>query len=81
MVCVSIDNFIDSGLQRLCSGHGVTWKTINNIGISEFCRELNTDWCPAEPDNVKVSYTYFDSQNVHLKNSKVTSIEDCARKL
>ena len=61
--------------------------TINNIGISDFCRELNIpDWCPAEPDNVKVSYTYFDSENVYLKNIEGTvfnasDIEDCARKV
>lgn len=59
--------------------------TINDIGISNFCIDLNLpDWCPADPTNVKVSYKPFSTNNTYLKNvDKVeipaATLDECAQ--
>ena len=61
--------------------------TIKDVGISPFCIDITIpDWCPAEADNVDVSFKPYVSENVRLRNVDkksidATNINDCARQI
>ncbi len=61
--------------------------TIKDVGISPFCIDITIpDWCPAEADNVDVSFKPYSKANVIFKNVDkksidATDINDCARQV